>query len=85
MQAYSLFSQNPLVDQIALLRKVMTALGLEPDDLINQQALAMQGGMGAPPPPPPVQPNGSTEVRPQETQMEGVMTGNQLAADMRGQ
>lgn len=85
MQAYSLFSQNPLVDQVALLRKTMTALGLEPDDLIKQQALAMQGGMGAPPPPPPVQPNGSTEVRPQETQMEGVMTGNQLAADMRGQ
>jgi hypothetical protein len=84
MQAYSMFVNNPLVDQMALLRKVLTALGLDADDVINQQALFMQGGGGVPPIPPPMQPNGSAEIRPQKTQLEGAMTGNNLAADMRG-
>lgn len=84
MQAYSMFITNPLIDQVALTQKVLTQLGLDASDLINQQALLMQGGGGMPPIAPPMQPNGSTEIRPQQTQLEGAMTGNQLAANVKG-
>lgn len=84
MQAYSMFITNPLIDQVALTQKVLTQLGLDASDLINPQALFMQGGGGMPPIAPPMQPNGSTEIRPQQTQLEGAMTGNQLAANVKG-
>lgn len=84
MQAYSMFITNPLIDHVALTQKVLTQLGLDASDLINQQALLMQGGGGMPPIAPPMQPNGSTEIRPQQTQLEGAMTGNQLAANVKG-
>lgn len=84
MQAYSMLITSPIIDQVALTQMVITQLGLDASVLINQQALLMQGGGGMPPIAPPMQPNGSAEIRPQKTQLEGAMTGNQLAANMKG-
>jgi len=84
MQAYSMLITSPIIDQVALTQMVITQLGLDASVLINQQALLMQGGGGMPPIAPPMQPNGSAEIRPQKTQLEGAMTGNQLAGNMRG-
>jgi len=84
MQAYSMLITSPIIDQVALTQMVITQLGLDASVLINQQALLMQGGGGMPPVAPPMQPNGSAEIRPQKTQLEGAMTGNQLAGNMRG-